>query len=778
MATVSTTSPAPEPGPGRSYPGFPGRVGRTFAGSEGWWPPEPVPSQGAPNVIVVLCDDLGYSDLGAFGGEIDTPNLDRLASDGVAYTNFHVTPMCSPTRAALLTGCNPHSVGIGTVAHADPGFPGYAMELADDAATMAEVFRHNGYATLMVGKWHLTKDSHCSPAGPQRSWPCQRGFDRFYGILDGFTNLHQPHRLIADNHLVDVDTYPDDYYFTDDITDQAISMIRERKASNPTQPFLLYLSHGAVHAPLQAKPADIAKYEGAYLDGWDEVRRQRFARQIELGIVEPGTELPPRNQESGHDVPAWDELEPEQQILYAKYMAIYAAMVDNIDQNFGRLRAELEAMDCWQNTIVVFTSDNGASREGQGMGTSSYFRVLNPLQPVDWRHDYARLDKLGGPQALAHYPMGWAMACNTPFRLYKINTHQGGHSVPMLFSWPERFGPVAGQRRRQYVYITDVLPTLTEAIGLVVPTERHGKAVRQPQGVSFAHTLADDAAPSLHVEQYSEMIGHRGIYREGWEAVTLHQPLTPFGDHEWELYDLRSDPTELHNLAAKRPDKVAELVAAWEDAAWDNQVYPLDEGSGFKYMSKPPTEAVLSLPVFIRPQTPTLERYRSLQLIFSRTFAVDIAFEVRAGDQGMLVAHGDQGGGYCCYVEDGQLRYAHNAYGDMTVVDGGPIGVGQHNLVLKFEAPGGLVWNLDVVLDGALVASAPALTMLYPIAPFQGIDVGIDRRSPVSWDVYERHGAFPYSGPMNGVTYQPGDRSPDSPAALLDVLQKMGLAFE
>lgn len=766
---------------GAAYRGFQGRVGRTFAGSQGWWPPEPTPPADAPNVIVVLCDDLGYSDLGAFGGEIDTPHLDRLAREGLSYTNFHVTPMCSPTRAALLTGCNPHSVGIGTVAHADPGFPGYAMELADDAATMAEVFADNGYATLMVGKWHLTKDSHCSAAGPQRSWPCQRGFDRFYGILDGFTNMHQPHRLVADNHLVDVDEYPDGYYFTDDITDHAISMIRERKASNPRQPFFLYLSHGAVHAPLQAKKSDIAKYVDRYRDGWDHIRQQRFERQQALGIVAPETELPARNHEPGHDVPAWDDLEPDQQELYARYMAIYAAMVDNVDQNFGRLRSELEAMDVWENTVVIVTSDNGASREGQQLGTSSYFRVLNPLQPVDWRHDFARLDKLGGPEALAHYPMGWAMACNTPYRMYKVNTHQGGHSVPLLLQWPGRSDQVAGELRRQYVYVSDVLPTLVAEIGLVLPEQRQGRPLRSFQGVSFADTIPDASAPSHHVEQYSEMIGHRGMYRDGWEAVTLHQPLTPFGDHEWELYDLRTDPTEINNRAGERPDKVAELASAWEDAAWDNQVYPLDDGSGFKYMSKPPTEAVFSEPVFIRPLTPTLERYRSLQLIFSRSFVVDVSFASGASgvqDQGMLVAHGDQGGGYCCYIENGRLFYAHNAYGDMTVVDAGELVDGHHRLGLDFDAPGGLVWNLVITLDGQQVATASELTMLYPIAPFQGIDVGIDRRSPVSWHVFERYGAFGYTGVIEGVWYRPGEPSPDSPAGLLDVLQRMGRAFE
>src|SRR6478736_1617803 len=299
--------PQPTTG-GPAYAGCGGRVGRTFAGSTGWWPSRPTPPRGAPNVVLMMCDDLGFADLGCYGSEIATPNLDALAAGGLRYTNFHSTPMCSPTRASLLTGVNHHLAGFGTVAHLDPGFPGYAMELPADTVTFPEILRDNGYATMMVGKWHLAKDSDCSAAGPQHSWPCQRGFDRFYGFLDAFTNLHQPHRLTQDNHQVETDRYPDDFYLTDELTSRAISMIRERKASNPAQPFFLYFAHGAVHAPLQAKRADIERYRGRYDAGWDELRRHRHARQLELGLLPAGTPLAPRNTEPNHDVKPWDEL--------------------------------------------------------------------------------------------------------------------------------------------------------------------------------------------------------------------------------------------------------------------------------------------------------------------------------------------------------------------------------------------------------------------------------------------------------------------------------------
>jgi arylsulfatase len=761
-----------------AYAGFGGRVGRTIAGSESWWPVRPAPPPGAPNIVVVLADDLGFSDLGCYGSEISTPNLDRLADGGLRYANFHVTPMCSPTRAALLTGVNSHAAGVGHVAHSDPGFPGYAMELAANVATAAEILRDNGYATLMVGKWHLTKDSDCSDAGPRHSWPCQRGFDRYYGFLDGFTNYHHPHRLVEDNHAVEVDAYPEGYYLTDDLTDRAISMVRALDASNPARPFFLYFAHGAVHAPLQAKAEDMAPYLDAYHVGWDVIRERRHRRLLDLGVLPPGTPLPPPNRELGHEVQPWDGLGPAERELFARYMAVYAGMVHNLDRNFGRLRAALEELGRWDDTIVLFTSDNGASREGEETGTTSYFVHLTTAS--DTAGDHARLDEIGGPRTTSHYPRGWAMASNTPLRLYKINTHAGGHQVPMILSWPARLEGRAGVVRTQYAHVTDVLPTLLDLVGLAAPRERHGRPLKPMAGVSFVPTLDAADAPSRHTEQYYEMAGHRGFYRDGWEAVTLHQPLTPFVDERWELYDLGADPTERRDLADEHPERVQELAEAWERAAWANQVYPLDEGSAVKFLIRPPGTDVFSRPVTLRSGTPTLERWRSLQLVLLRSVTIGVSLDFRTGDEGVLVAHGDQGGGYVLYVEDDELALDHNdGRGLTTKVSGGRVADGVEEVALDLDATGGGWWAATLRVEGAVTTPEPArLAVLFPMAPFEGIDVGIDRRSPVSWALFERRGPFPYTGTLHAVTYTPGDPAPDSAFAMLDVLREMGQRFE
>jgi arylsulfatase len=782
--------------PHAPYAGHEGRVGRVHATSEPWWPPRPTPREGAPNIVVMMCDDLGYADLGCYGSEIPTPQVDRLAAGGVRYTDYHSYPMCSPTRAALLTGLEPHRAGVGHVVHSDPGFPGYAMELTHLAPTLAELLRGAGYQTLMVGKWHLTKDGEQNDAGDRSSWPCQRGFDRYYGVLDAFTNLHHPHRLVEDNHAVRTDRYPEGYYVTDDLTDRAISMVREAKASNPTTPFFLYFSHIAVHAPLQAKADDIARHHGRYDDGWDAVRSRRFERQGRLGVLADGAELSPRNTEEGDDVPAWDSLDESRRRLYARYMEVYAAMVDNVDQNLGRLRTALEEMGEWDNTLFLFTSDNGGSREGEAQGTTAYFRTLHWERlglPQPFEEDLDRIDRVGGPTTLSHYPRGWAMASNTPFRLYKINAHRGGHSVPLVVSWPAGgvgndgdgdgggvgSGSTGGALRHQYLHVVDLLPTLLEAAGVERPERWNGAPALPLRGTSALATLFDSEAPGHVGEVMVECEGHRGYRRDSWEAVARHPGRTPFSEDRWELFDMARDPSQVHDLADAHPELLEELCQAWERAAWEDQVFPLDEGTGLRFLVRPPWTEVYERPVTLFPGDTTLERWRAQRLIMWRDCDITATVELSPGDRGVLVAHGDQGGGYVLYLDDtGELVAAHNGYGLEREVRGPVVPPGPHELTLAIGAPGGELWDLSLAVDGATVASETGFRALMAMAPFEGIDVGIDRRSPVSWPLYERHGVFPFTGRLRHVRYQPGQPAPDAPTQFLDMLREWGRSFE
>jgi len=763
-----------------AYDGFEGEVGRIFSTSTPSWPMRPSAPAGAPNVIVMLVDDLGFSDLGCYGSEIRTPNVDALAEKGVRFANFHVNPMCSPTRASLLTGLNAHMAGVGFVAHSDPGFPGYAMELRPDAVTIADAFRESGWATFALGKWHLCKDSDLSDAGSKHSWPLQAGFDRYYGVLDGFTNLHQPHRLYQDNHVVEPDDYPDDYYLSDDLTDKSIEMITRLRSSHPTKPFFMYFAHCAVHAPLHAKDIDIERYRGSYDSGWDEIRAQRFARQKDLGIVPPNAVLPDRPTEPEHEVRAWDDHSEDERLLFARYKETYAAMVDNIDQNLGRLRAHLEMLGEWDNTIVLFTSDNGASREGQTMGTAAYFRtLLGAARNTDedfHQADLAQIDQIGGPQTMPHYPRGWAMASNTPFRLYKVNAHHGGHQVPMVLSWPA--GKVEPGIRHVYQHVTDVMATLVELAGAQIPDSRNGVVGPKPVGESFTRALFDRDTGSTHVEQYYESWGHRSFYRDGWTATTCHPQTVAFSDDHWELHDLDTDPSQTTDLGDLHPERLAELVEAWETAAWANQVFPLDERSMLKETTRPPSEEPMTAGLTLYPGTPTLERYRSYQLIQYKSFGVRARLSYCAGDEGVLFAHGDQGGGYSMYIDDGRLVAAHNGYGQMAQLLGGPVSPGEHDFLFSVEALAGSRCNIALEMDGQLVASAEDRPLLMAMAPFQGIDIGIDRRSPVVWDLYRRRGTFAYIGTLRDVTWEPGPPSPEEPTQFASLLREVYQKYE
>ena len=615
-------------------------------------------------------DDMGFSDIGPFGSEIHTPNLDRLAARGVRFTNYHTSPVCSPSRRR----CSRVSIRIAPALDSSPtripASQGSRSRSRCDVPTLAEQLRAGGYATFAIGKWHLTKDSSMSDASDRSSWPTQRGFDRYYGVLEGLTNLHHPHRLIRDNSPVAIDEYPKDFYLTDNLTDEAIALILAHRAESQ-KPFFMYFAHLAVHGPLHAKQADIEKYTGRYADGWDALRDRRFAKQIADGFFPPETKLPPRNNEPFGEVPAWDDLDAQDQALFARYQEVYAAMVDNVDQNLGRLLGTLDALGELDNTIVIFTSDNGGTGEGGLRGTRSYFAQLAhmPGLPRDWRRDIDRDPSLiGSPRAMTHYPRGWGMASNTPFRMYKAHTLAGGVRVPFVLSWPSGLPDEAGGLHREFRYVTDLLPTVLELTG--VPHD--GAPI---DGVSFADALRGPNAPTARSEQYIEMVGNRAYFRDKWKLV-MGRTGDAAGD-EWQLYDVHADPTETMNVAADHPDIVAALADSWEQAAWENYVFPLDDGTGYMRDARAPTD--IARPMKLLPGTPHIERYVASRLISLRSFDVIIDLTYSRGDEGVLVAHGDQGGGYSVYIEDGHLRFAYNDYGNLHEIDAGALQPGSHD---------------------------------------------------------------------------------------------------
>ena len=767
---MSRTGDAQIPGHARGYDGFGGDVRRVMGDSRPWWPPTPTAPPGAPNVIVVLIDDMGFADIGPFGSEIDTPTLDRLAAGGMRLTNYHTAPVCSPARAALLTGLNPHRAGFSTVAGFDPGFPGTILELADDVLTVPEILQGAGYSTFALGKWHLTREGLTHDGASKKSWPTQRGFDRYYGCMEGFTPFMAPNRLVRDNSPVQVDRYPDDYYLTDDLTDEAIGMIRSLRAHDATRPFFMYFAHHAMHAPFAAKQADIAKYRGRYDRGWDAVREERFARQLAAGLFPPDTRLPGRNAEGpAHDVPAWEDIPAAEREKCARIMEVYAAMVDNLDQNLARLLAAVDDYGELDNTLVIVTSDNGGANDGGRLGTRNFFAnfLFGLPVPPEWDRDPdLDLDLLGSAQTMPQYPRGWAMSSNTPFRLYKGSTFAGGVRTPFLAHWPAGLPrrPEDDGIRPQYAYVSDIASTVLEAVGVERPTHRHGHEAKSVDGVSFLPVLHDPEHPATHVQQYSEWNGHRGLYRDGWKLLTLHKPGTPFDDSEWQLFDVRTDPTETTNVAADHPGLVRELAAEWEREAWANTVFPLNEGKGHMQHVQRPSSDALAEAVTLFPGTPQLERGRSARLIQLHSFAIELRLDARPGDEGVLVAHGDQGGGYVVFVEDGQVHLHYNEYGKLHAVLGPVLQPGPQTVLLEATWRPAYKWSFELSSDGSAgTGRLEDVAMMLQLAPFTGIDVGTDRGGPVSWPMHEAHGAFPFSGELISVTYRPGESAEYDP---------------
>lgn len=725
-----------------------GRIGRTVAESTPHWSETSKPPKGAPNILVVLFDDVGFSDFGCYGSPIRTPTIDRLAAEGLRYSGFHTTAMCSTTRAALLSGRNHHSVGVGCLANFDSGYPGYRGKIAREAGILPELLRPHGYRNYMLGKWHVTPLTETGPSGPFDGWPLGRGFDRFYGFMDAETDQYAP-ELVRDNTPVAAPgMFADGYHLTSDLVDEAIRFIADHTADAPDKPWLTWLALGACHAPHQA-PADLIRsYDTVFEHGWDVEREQRLARQIAMGLVPADTQLPDRND----GVRAWDSYPADERRLFTRLQSAFAAMLDHADQHLARLVGFLERAGLREDTLILVMSDNGASQEGGPQG------FVNAMGPFNMRAEpmaekIARIDDIGGPDTHSNFPQGWAMASNTPLRRYKQNTHGGGIRDPLVISWPAKVA-ARGEVRTRFAHACDVVPTLLDLIGIeALPDAIAGIAQWPLEGESFAASLYDPGAPPRVKSQYFEMFGHRGLWSDGWKAVAFHPPGTPFEDDRWELYHLDHDFAETRNLAEQDPERLKALVEGWWVAAETHKVLPLDDRFGPRFAENSARfhgarrKFVLHagmghLPTDVAPD------------VRARSYRIEADVVLKPGAEGVLIAHGDATSGYSLYLQDGRLHHTLNIGGEKTTVTSDapmPLTATRLGVVAYRRETGPRTFTL--IVDGVAAGEVVATSGFGNFISWSGLDIGLDRGSPVAGYA----APFAFTGTLRKVTVTMGD---------------------
>lgn len=717
---------------------FRGNIGRTFADSESWWRPIEVPS--TPNVVIVVLDDVGYAQLGSYGSDIATPVFDGLAATGRRFANFHTTALCSPTRACLLTGRNHHTNHMARVVDLASGFPGYNAHLPKENGFLSEILREQGYATFCAGKWHLAPMTEMSMGGARDRWPLGRGFDRFYGFMGGASDQYHP-ELVCDNGYVEPPRTPEDgYHLTEDLVDRSIRYIADLRATDPDRPFLLWFAPGACHAPHQAPAPFIDRYRGRFDLGWDLWRDQVFERQLESGLLKPGTELSDRPDW----VPAWESLSDDERTIAARLMEVFAGFLTHTDTQVGRLLEFIDAIGETDDTMVVLLSDNGASAEGGPTGSFNELRFFNFI-PEDTGEILDRLDELGSPTASNHYPWGWAWAGNTPLKRFKRDTHEGGVADPLIIRWPRRLGD-DGVTLHQYVHAIDLLPTILDLFDLDAPASIGGIAQSPIEGSSFAAALEGPDAPESHTTQYYEMLGSRAIYHEGWKAVTHHTPSfisydgsdpdRSFDEDVWELYRVDRDFAEVHDLASSHPAKLAELTSLWWKEAARFQVLPLNNEPG--RFGDPRYERDVHR--FAGPVGPINEAMApNLKNRASFTIAARLDLTGHDSTTGVVVAHGSHAGGYVLVVRDGCVGFTYNFVSTPVtrIVASEPLPTGLTEVVASFTrtGPGG---DLELRVDGRVVATGaiPRTTPLLYGPP--GFAVGFQPAGPVDPEIRGR----------------------------------------
>jgi len=739
---------------------FEGIAKRSLEGSVPSFTQSVKPPSGAPNILLVLIDDAGFGNPSTFGGPVATPTFDKLAAEGLRYNRFHVTALCSPTRAALLSGRNHHSVGFGSIAEIPGGWPGYSTNWPTSAASIAKILQLNGYNTAAIGKWHLTPDNQQGPAGPFDRWPNALGFDYFWGFLGGETGQFDP--VVTENNTIIGVPTDKNFYFNDAMVQHSINWIRGQKAQSPDKPFFLYFSTGATHAPHQVPKEWSDKYKGKFDQGWDQLREQTFARQKQLGVIPQNAKLTPRDPA----FPAWDSVSADVKKLYAHQMEVYAGYQENTDNAVGRVVKAIDDMGLADNTLIFYIfGDNGASMEGTETGTFNEMTTLNgvPLtadQQLKAIKAYGGLGKWGGPDMAPHYAAAWAWAGNTPFQWGKqVASHLGGIRNPMVISWPKRIKDKGGVRS-QFTHCTDIAPTILEATGLPAPTQVNGVPQMPMHGVSFAFTFDDAKAPSRHTQQYFEILGNRAMYKDGWLASWRldripwkidPETLARFAPGKWnpdqdkcELYNLDEDFSQADNVADKYPDKVAELTTLFWSEAEKYQVLPL-----LGEMA-----AVWGFPKGLPDQTKFVyyngtENISSGMIppIYNRSYSISADLDnpghygvigLRPGVAGVIVAESSFLGGFSLYVENGHLKHTYSLLGLKldTISSRDSIPAGKVNVRYEFTAdkPGefGTGGTARLFINGKQQAELKMEhSVPFRFASYEGMDIGTDNGLPV-----------------------------------------------
>ena len=772
---------------------FPGVIGRTVAESSPAWPKPLRAKEGSPNVIFFVLDDVGYGQMSAFGGLVNTPNIDRLAENGLRYTNMHTTALCSPSRACMLTGRNHHSNGVAAIMEMATGYPGYDGRMPFENGMLSETLLEAGYNTFCVGKWHLSPAEESTPAGPFHRWPLGRGFERFYGFLGGETNQWFPD-LTYDNHSVPQPKMPEEgYHLDEDLADHAVQFMLDAHVNAPDKPFFLYYAPGCAHAPHQVSKEWIKKYEGRFDMGWDEYREVVFKRQKELGIFPEDAELSARDP----DVPEWDSLSDDQKRLYARFMEVYAGFLEHMDEQIGRVLQAIEEVGELDNTLIMLIPDNGASSEGGVNGAfnemssfNNYWETMEDILP--------KIDDLGGPASYNHYPWGWSWAGNTPFRRWKKEVYRGGCTDNLIISWPAGI-KAKGEFRPQYAHAIDMVPTVLEALGLEPPKSVRGVSQSPIEGVSFTQTFDDPSAPTKHHTQYFEMFGTRAIDHDGWRAVCGWpgpsyaegaEKGRSFGDEitaeildeldsaDWELYHVAEDPAETHDLADKNPERLREMVARWYTEAGKYKVLPLD-GSLMQRLTQERPHITADRSQYVFYPNLSVVPIGNAPAVFNRPHSITADVEIpEGGAEGVLIAQGGVAGGYVLYVKNKKLHYIHNYMGleEYHVTSSEDVPDGSVSLRYEFEPTSppepqkgrGAGGRAQLYFDGELVGNADFPTTVLSVFGIEGLSAGYDFGEAVS---REYHAPFAFTGELKQVTVDlSGDLIKDDEVALRQLM--------